>query len=44
MISMDLVVLKPQEVQARLEGGDLVRREILTRGEVLFEAGDEGMD
>ena len=41
---MDLVVLKPQEIQARLEGGDLVLREILTKGEVLFEASDEGVD
>jgi len=41
---MDLVVLKPQEIQARLEGGDLVLREILTKGEVLFEAGDAGVD
>ena len=33
---MDLVVLKPREVQTRLQGGDLVLREILTKGEVLF--------
>ena len=33
---MDLVVLKPQEIRTRLEGGDLVLREILTKGEVLF--------
>ncbi len=26
---LDLIVLNPQEVQARLEGGDLVLREIL---------------
>jgi predicted nucleotidyltransferase len=41
---MDLVVLKPREVQTRLQGGDLVLREILTKGEVLFEAGDAGVD
>ena len=41
---MDLIVLKPQEVQTRLQGGDLVLREILTKGEVLFEAGDAGVD
>ncbi len=41
---MDLVVLKPHEVQTRLAGGDLVLREILTKGEVLFEAGDTGVD
>jgi len=41
---MDLVVLKPQEIRTRLEGGDLVLREILTKGEVLFEARDAGVD
>ncbi len=41
---MDLVVLKPHEVQTRLAGGDLVLREILTKGEVLFEASDSGVD
>lgn len=41
---MDLIVLKPQEVQTRLQGGDLVLREILTKGEVLFEASDAGVD
>jgi predicted nucleotidyltransferase len=41
---MDLIVLKPQEIQTRLQGGDLVLREILTKGEVLFEAGDAGVD
>jgi predicted nucleotidyltransferase len=40
---MDLVVLKPHEVQTRLAGGDLVLREILTKGEVLFEASDTGV-
>ncbi len=38
---MDLIVLKPKDVQKRLEGGDLVLREILTKGKVLFEAGDQ---
>ncbi len=41
---MDLLVLKPQEVQMRLAGGDLVLREILTKGEVLFEAGNARVD
>jgi predicted nucleotidyltransferase len=41
---MDLLVLKPREVQTRLQGGDLVLREILTKGEVLFEASDTGVD
>jgi hypothetical protein len=41
---MDLIVLKPQEVQTRLQGGDLVLREILAKGEVLFEAGDAGVE
>lgn len=41
---MDLVVLKPQEVQTRLEVGDLVLREILAKGEILFEAGDTRVD
>jgi predicted nucleotidyltransferase len=41
---MDLVVLKPWEVQKRLQGGDLVLREILTKGEVLFEASDTRVD
>lgn len=41
---MDLVVLKPQEVLMRLAGGDLVLREILAKGEVLFEAGDARVD
>jgi uncharacterized protein len=41
---MDLIVLKPREVQTRLHGGDLVLREILAKGEVLFEAGDARVD
>lgn len=41
---MDLLVLKPQEVRTRLEGGDLILREILTKGEVLFEASNAGVD
>lgn len=41
---MDMIVLKPHEVQTRLAGGDLVLREILTKGEVLFEASDSGVD
>jgi predicted nucleotidyltransferase len=40
---MDLIVLKPQDVQTRLAGGDLVLREILSKGELLFEAGDAGV-
>src|SRR5262245_54516461 len=41
---MDLIVLKPREVQTRLQGGDLVLQEILTKGKVLFEAGDARVD
>ena len=41
---MDIIVLKPREIQTRLQGGDLVLREILTKGKVLFEASDARVD
>jgi predicted nucleotidyltransferase len=35
---MDLLVLKPREVDRRLRGGDVVLREMLTKGKVLYES------
>ncbi len=34
---MDIVVLKPREVTQRLKGGDLVLREMVTKGKLLYE-------
>ena len=35
---MDLIVIKPHEVTRRLKGGDLVLREMIEKGTVLYEA------
>lgn len=40
---MDLLVVKPREVRRRLKGGDLVLREIVTRGRVVYEAGHQSL-
>jgi predicted nucleotidyltransferase len=40
---MDLIVLKPRDVQRRLRGGDMALREMVTKGRVLYEARHKGM-
>ena len=40
---MDIVVMKPREVTQRLKGGDLVLREMVTRGKVLYETGHSSL-
>lgn len=41
--SMDLIVRTPQSMKWRLEEGDLFHTEIVTRGKVLYEKGDQGV-
>jgi len=36
---MDLIVYAPHQIPKRLRGGDLVLREMLEKGEVLYQAG-----
>lgn len=38
---MDIIVRSPDEVARRLEGGDLVLKEMLEEGEILYEARGE---
>lgn len=38
LLPLEVLVLTPQEVRERLEGGDQFLREILEKGEVLYEA------
>lgn len=40
----DILVRTPVEVAERLAQGDSFLREVLTKGEVLYEAPDEGVD
>lgn len=41
---IDLLVRTPQEIRERLGWNDVVLREIATKGEVLYESGDAGVD
>jgi len=41
---MDLLVRTPQNLQWRLEQGDFFLREIVEKGQVLYEAADAGVD
>jgi uncharacterized protein len=40
---MDLLARTPQQVQRRLEQGDLFMREIMEKGKVLYKAPDQGV-
>lgn len=40
---VDLIVRTAQEVRRRLERGDCVMREIVEKGEVLYESGNKSM-
>ncbi len=41
--AMDLLVRTPKDIAARLADGDMFHTEIVTRGKVLYEAGDTRM-
>ncbi len=40
---MDILVVKPKEIEKRIKGGDLVLQEIINKGKILYEAGYQGM-
>jgi predicted nucleotidyltransferase len=43
-LPVDVIVRTPQMLQRRIEMGDFFLREIVEKGEVLYEAADGGMD
>jgi len=42
--AMDLIVRKPKDLEWRLAEGDWFLREIVSKGKVLYEAPDKGVD
>jgi predicted nucleotidyltransferase len=44
LVSLDLLVRTPEEIQQRLEMGDQFMKEIITRGKVMYEANHARVD